>query len=89
MEKTHCRGILGYIFGHKFSGRYSREDITSPKIADAAAGAVKQLIVQDATVIYMEEQIEAIMDGFRGMNSTKNTYVHDICTRCGHTIQKP
>lgn len=88
MEKTSCRGVFGYLFGHKFTGRFNREDITSPKVSDAMSSALKQLLVQGSYVTFMEDKIEAITNGLRGMNSVKHTYVYDVCTRCGHIIQK-
>ena len=87
-DEHRCIGIWGFLFGHNYVGRCHHENITPPKIAEAAASLVKELIVKDAYIPFMEDQISTIMDGFNEMNSVKNTYIHDVCTRCGNIVQK-
>jgi hypothetical protein len=86
MNDDKCHGIFGRIFGHKFQPRFSETD-TTPDIAFKEACEAIQMYIKETSYID-EDEISEIMNGFRVMNSMTTTYVHDVCIRCGRTIQK-
>lgn len=86
MNDKTCCGLFGIIFGHKFRPRFNHTDMT-PEISFKEASEAIQTYFKE-TDYRDEAEISQIMGGFRVMNSETSTYVHDVCVRCGKTIQK-
>lgn len=67
-----CKGIFGFLFGHKFRPRYHEEQqASSTPLPD---DLMMELGADDASML-----IEA-------MRSYKQTYVGDVCVRCGKVV---
>lgn len=63
---SKCQGIMGAIFGHKFSPRFS----------EGNSGPVNVKGIDPDSLIKL-------------IRSTKRTtYHHDVCERCGVTVEK-
>ena len=67
---TKCCGLFGKLFGHRFEARYDSEE-SEGKLPD-------QLTSVTIDAHYLVQIVEAT-------RSIKETYIHDICTRCGET----
>ena len=73
---NNCKGILGKLVGHKFKAR-----------ADTKYGASKWPFTEGT----IESQIstsESVVDILRETGTCDETYVCDICTRCGMVIKR-
>lgn len=86
MNENKCKGIWGLLFGHKFRGRWHEEDNTAESVAIQAKTSINYYISSTAYIPDSDGNIENILNGFRNMNNTKSTYVHDICLRCGKIV---
>jgi len=73
-----CRGIWGRIFGHKFVARYDRVE-NGPDTK-----TVIELLHRGNMTIVLENDLELV----NLLRSYKDTYVHDICVRCGVVVEK-
>ena len=85
-----CCGLIGSIFGHKFIPRF---DITYQIVVSDPAKNLSDTIKDYMKVesFISDSTIETITDGFRDcpVNTVESeTYVYDICVRCGLTIKK-
>lgn len=66
--KSECKGVTGWLFGHKYRPRHDRQKGPIPNTIDRISGACP-------------EAIDALMP-------TKETYVCDVCERCGDIIER-
>ncbi len=86
-----CNGIFGKIFGHKFVARYDIKPLNIEKnIASEMANTVKHYVDNTDYVGMDDDNITNIMDGFRWIDGVDNeqTYICDVCVRCGEVIKK-
>ena len=72
---TNCSGLMGKVFGHRFEERYDQniKGVPSAKIDDHLMLALGG--VETARIL---EKLQDI----------KQTYVHDVCTRCGAIVKR-
>lgn len=73
-----CNGLVGLLFGHKFETRYD-EEVGEGKWPFQEGTIESQLTSTDT------RYISEIVDSTR---SHKETYIRDICKRCGTTVEK-
>jgi len=74
-QVSRCKGVIGWLFGHHYVARYdTSNEKGSPTVAPTGDG----LTPKDAI---------AIMDSSCERKSTI-TYIHDVCTRCGHVVER-
>lgn len=81
-EENDCKGITGWLFGHKFEARYdSNDNQTTP------GNFTTQQVPEDILSQAIEDG-ECLSDILEAMavNSKKSTYVHDVCVRCGKVV---
>ena len=70
-----CQGLMGLIFGHKFQPRYSEtKGQFSGKISRAP---------------WSGDSADEIGRLAESMCERQQTYIHDVCRRCGTVIAKP
>lgn len=81
-----CKGLLGYLFGHKFESRYDEKDTTSDEVVKQAKSAIDALYSNDCFANSYDAS--RILENFQNMNSIETIYVHDICVRCGKVITR-
>jgi hypothetical protein len=86
MDKTRCRGIFGFLFGHNFEDRYDRKSksIASPNII------TPEIIKAIESAAFSEDVPECINTVMNNNSSSENEsiYICDVCVRCGQTITK-
>jgi hypothetical protein len=70
MQDDACRGILGWLFGHKYRPRYTEESSLAPEFYRARINSPHG---------------ESASDILEAAKSRKKGYIHDVCTRCGKT----
>ena len=78
-----CKGISGFLFGHKFKAR--SDDKWSP--SDPAG--VQSLTNQDA--VWWAQQLAhncSLESCITALAAHEDIYVRDICVRCGVTIER-
>jgi hypothetical protein len=83
-ETNKCKGLFGWLFGHKFEARYDENnDETEP------GNFTVQQVPENVLYLAVEDG-ELLSDILKSMkaNSSKSTYIHDICVRCGKVINK-
>jgi len=82
-EKDHCRGLMGRLYGHQFESRYDTDDKT-----DAGQKPSEQSMYQMSATALATGQGLAEMIAAGSGRTSKSTYVHDVCVRCGKVIQR-
>ena len=78
-----CKGIVGFLFGHKFKARQdSREGEGKwPFQAESFESKTAAARLGD----YGQNSISSIV---KATKETSVTYVRDVCARCGTTIER-
>jgi len=83
--KTPCDGIWGRLFGHKYVARYDTEDNFPSQLDLGKSGPQGPSIVGQYAWYCL-----STMSGYQidQSKNKKRTYVHDVCVRCGHVINR-
>lgn len=75
-----CCGVFGFIFGHKFKGRFDQH-------STAGKPPLEQMRIN--TGILSEETLSDVFEKIgEAYRSRQTVYIQDICTRCGTTIPR-
>ena len=82
-EDDGCKGIMGWLFGHKFEPRFDESNNDTP-----AGQWVSQQIPEAILKQAIESEDLADIVEAMSVNSEKTTYVHDVCVRCGKVIYR-
>ena len=80
-EQTSCCG-LGRILGHKYQARYDVSNSVSDESAKEIR-AMTAIVTDDVLDVFRAEQLTALASVTDQMGVSKQTYVHDVCVRCG------
>jgi hypothetical protein len=79
-EESECSGIFGWIFGHKFQQVYIKEEAYKQLDKDQLKA------VDDLTVGCYSYDIKSVVTAAH-IQSSRTTYIHSICKRCGRVIK--
>ena len=79
-----CLGWAGKIFGHDFQPRYLTEE--EPNNAVPPADVVLAAIRQSPSDASINEVVASVGEAYRA-TKTKETYIADVCPRCGKVIK--
>lgn len=83
-DKTdNCKGLTGWLFGHKFYPRYDESSSTTTPGNFSSVGIPDTVLSQAVEEEYLCDIIAAANG-----DSSKRTYVHDVCVRCGKVIKR-
>jgi hypothetical protein len=92
-NKNKCKGIFGFLLGHRFSPRYSltpEHQEASLKALSAFRIALSEFRSSSTNIVDSNECLTAkalaSMEKIMLKDKITGTYVKDICTRCGHEI---
>jgi hypothetical protein len=79
-----CLGWAGKIFGHKFEPRYvtDEEPVNTVPPAEVVLAAIRQS-PSDTSI---NEVVASVGDAYRDVK-TKQSYIADICPRCGQVLK--
>jgi hypothetical protein len=87
-----CKGIFGFLFGHKYKARYTENDSTpvevSRNLKEALDNYLRVASSDGYIAIVHDDAIEKITESFQNLNNVKTTYINDVCVRCGNTTKK-
>ena len=77
MEDTmnECAGLWGKLFGHKFQARMD----------ESMSAAPVTTIDSYTSIVHGASGMAMMLDTLR---DAKQTYVHDVCVRCGTVIKR-
>lgn len=76
--RPECCGLIGSIFGHRFEPRYHNESVSSPLSDDS----IRIIMGDTPSDEFCSSNLEAAK-----AQSSKSTYVYDVCERCGQTVK--
>ena len=72
---NQCKGIIGFLFGHKFEERCDEENGTGK-------WPFSDTMLSNQQLVFSSDVSNVIM----ATASSKSTYVKDVCVRCGKVI---
>ena len=89
VNTNKCKGVMGFLFGHKLKPRYTAAEATTDPLTKAVI-TVKDIVASFRGNSSNSRDEYIVAEGFKvikaAINTSKHdgTYVKDICVRCGY-----
>lgn len=78
---------MGKLFGHKFRPRHDTKTDYPPNTVEGLSETLRVLLERWGMDVC--DSISDTCEGYRCMDISTETYVHDVCERCGLVVKRP